>query len=309
MTCAQPELRMKQRFVKQGYVKQGFVKQGLLCMAILALHVLLGTLAQADELDSQPVGTQPTPATGAAPATSTEPAVVTQATADGTEEKRESSEFELPAPPARLARLIERGKVEFEFYDPATNPREFDGETHFEFRVEYSFRYSFRIRSRDDAKFVFVNPSFNRIDILCQNHVFIPMRFQHDKFWQTKLVDHEFEHVRVNCDQRPRLLADYLLKRIDRFEISLGPDEDFDEQKIEEIIGSEVVKIRTEIIRIIQANNDYLDELTRHGLKDLEDPEAFFAELYSVANLKKENFIFLEDVANLIESEEFVAGE
>ncbi|MEL7267455.1 MAG: hypothetical protein AAFP69_21965, partial [Planctomycetota bacterium] len=57
---------------------------------------------------------------------------------------------ELPAPPARIAQLIEKGRVTFRFYNPSVVRRRFAGETRFTLSYTYDARNQWRlIRPQD----------------------------------------------------------------------------------------------------------------------------------------------------------------
>jgi len=211
-------------------------------------------------------------------------------------------EFALPAAPEQFVDLVERGKVEFEFYDHKKDPRKFPAETRFEFSLTFEYRYTFDIRETNGQRTAVIKPRLSDLKIDSPNKIFLPTTFRSEKIWSIWVVAHEFEHVRLNCDARPRLLTEYLLKQIKIMDQTLAAGESVDKDKIEESYSASVKVIRDEVVRIIQANNDYLDEVTRHGAKKLEDPEAFFAELYTAENLAKHEFAYLDDARTLLQS-------
>ena len=98
---------------------------------------------------------------------------------------------------------------------------------------------------------------------------------------------------------------EYLLKRIDRVEVAAGQGGAMVEEAVKAAFEAECGKVRQEVVRIMQANNDYLDELTLHGIRQLEDSDSFFAELYTRANLERYEFAYLDDVRGLLQSKEY----
>lgn len=216
-----------------------------------------------------------------------------------------NEEYELPTAPEHFADLVNRGEVDFEFYDHVKAPREFPAETHFDFNLKFEYRYTYDIREISGQRTAVFKPRLKDFKISCVNKIFLPTNLRIENFWSNWLVAHEFEHVRLNCDDRPKRLAEYLLKQVRIADQTLQADESVDKDKINESYAASVEAIRIEVIRIIQANNDYLDELTRHGAKKLEDPEAFFAELYTAENLAKCKFAYLEDVQTLLKSRKY----
>lgn len=200
--------------------------------------------------------------------------------------------------PAELAGLAERGKVEFEFY--VRQKLEFPGETHFQFRTKHNFRLAYNVSLARGKRVADVSIRVDHIELESDSKIFLPMRLRDDGFWTNRLVVHEFEHVRLNSDSRPKQLADFLLRRMGRARVQLTAQPADDSRIIDEFYAARAESIRKEVVRIMQANNDYLDELTLHGEKLLEDEEGFFESLYTKENLTKYKFAYLNEVDGLL---------
>lgn len=221
----------------------------------------------------------------------------------GAQEQLSVKATDVPGMPESFMDLVERGKVEFKFYERQT--REFPGETHFEFRSKHKFRLAFNVTRNRGKRIADVSIRVDSIEIECRNQIYLPARLRGDGFWDNRLVVHEFEHVQLNCDARPKLLAETLLKRLGRARVPLTEQPESDSKVIDEFYAARAEDVRKEIVRIMQANNDFLDELTLHGAKQLEDAESFFAELYTQENLEKYQFAYLEQVRSLLQKKDY----
>ena len=211
----------------------------------------------------------------------------------------------VPPAPEPYRELMKIGNAEIELYDPSKDPLEFEGETRFKFAISFRYRYRYSTKSENGAKIVTVRPRFTELDIQCTNKIYIPLKYGGDDFWKARLVDHEFEHVRLNCDVRPKLLAEFLVNKLDRFEVRIDDDKEADTKLIDAKISEYVTTIRTEVVRMIQAENDYLDELTKHGLRHLEDLDAFFDERYSPKTLAGYRFKYMKQAEPLFDTKEY----
>ncbi|MFK7736050.1 MAG: hypothetical protein AB8B50_08490 [Pirellulaceae bacterium] len=214
----------------------------------------------------------------------------------------------LPAPPKELAELIERGEVSVSFYDRKPSSQRFEGETRFQYDVKYRFR--FRLRSRNNPAGPSASVTVSSIKISPQNKISVPKRYAHDEIWTEPLVVHEFEHVKVNSDPRLFLLLRAVVASIRTVSLdaetlagndSATSHERLISQQIDEEINRRVAKVTA----LVQANNDLLDQVTRHGVAPEYRDTNFFNRLYMEDNLKEQNFPIVDTLQILLKSRRY----
>ena len=212
----------------------------------------------------------------------------------------EDTESKNPEPPANFKKLIEAGDVEFDFYEGTIAFGKFRASTTFDFDLQFKFKYRTRESQRGSKKIVKVSVTFPTIKTKIRNVIKIPKSFVGEEFWEHPLVGHEFEHVRINVDPRVPLLARHLVKKIQYFEYEFDSSESFDKEILQNDINKRVAAISKSMTKLIQANNDLLDEITSHGFQSKKLDPNFFNRLYMASNLKEQKFPALQDVEDLL---------
>lgn len=198
---------------------------------------------------------------------------------------------ELPQPPPELATLIRTGEVELvsggrPMSQPNTMPLngQLAGETRFKFRYRYDSRARWTIqrnsgtRSKSDP-IVRVNVRFRSIKLLATHQVWLRNVPQADNFWNDRVVQHEFDHVRISSDPRVAELFYGKAKKLQTMEVLLskvkGRDGRVDNRRVQQLIENrmqEVLNTTTDLVRIRYRE---LDRLTRHGLKPIPEDADF----------------------------------
>ena len=214
--------------------------------------------------------------------------------------------FELPKPPGELDLLMEAGSVEFLFYDQRPADQKFEGETHFNFDVGYRFRYQSRLGNKQGVPHHFVSVHFSNIRIETKNIIRIPRRYASVSIWDSSLVQHEFEHVRVNSDPRVELLIQELVNAIKRIDIK-AKSRTISRAELTERVEKEIDKRVDEVTRLVQGNNDLLDTVTQHGISTSSRDPNFFYRLFTPENLADQKFSYSDDVKSLLKSKKYVA--
>jgi len=133
---------------------------------------------------------------------------------------------DLPEPPAELRAFLTRGKVTFliggerpSVTDPGRSTGaklgDFDAES--QFRLSYSFqsRSEWRWANRSGARRLNITMRFERLKLDVRHRVWLKEMPPRDSFWDSPLVRHEIDHVRLSSD--PRLTAIFV-KAIDQHE-------------------------------------------------------------------------------------------
>ena len=217
--------------------------------------------------------------------------------------------------PPHFKQLIAQGNVEFEFYDSRAERRRYPGQALFLLYVDHRYRFRYDATEQDGSLHLKIRPGMRKVDCRISHKIRLPERFDSDDRWGHWLVAHEFDHVAISTDPRPVMLVEHLLKKLRPIRRMVEPSETLDAsetvdvQYVGRIIEEEIVKRRIAVERLIQANYDLLDELTRHGVRPIPDREAFFKSLYTKANLQKMQFPYTAEVSNLLSDRTYQNAE
>ncbi len=139
---------------------------------------------------------------------------------------------ELPMPPADLAPWLQRGDVTFmiggqrpSVVDPSRSTgalgRDFDAET--QFRLSYSFksRCLWDWAENAAARRLAIGVRFDRLQLAVEHRVWLREMPDSSHFWDSPLVRHELDHVRLSSDPRLKTLFVKAVDKRDRIELTL----------------------------------------------------------------------------------------
>ncbi|TWT75206.1 hypothetical protein [Allorhodopirellula solitaria] len=145
--------------------------------------------------------------------------------------QRELRLDELPAPPPEIRAWLERGQVTFlvggkrpsvaqPSRSTAAEPRHFAAETRY--RATHSFRSRCRWvwRNPSSAQRLAINVRYQKLQLAVSHQVWLEEMPDVETFWESALVLHELDHVRLSSD--PRLKAKFLaaVKQRSRIELT-----------------------------------------------------------------------------------------
>lgn len=212
-------------------------------------------------------------------------------------------------PPAYFARLIDKGKVTFDFYDPIRQPRTHRGYTTFQYDVTYRSTFQYQWVDKADGRQVSIQPKIGQIKCKLVNEVQLPDTLNHDRRWTNSLVKHEFDHVAITVDPRVPMLIEHLCGGTPNIVRAVPKNTPIGDELAERLIH-EVVETRYEaVLKLLIANENDLDVQTRHGRWDLPDRRVYFSSLFTEPNLKRQRFPFLDEVKPLLRKKSYREAE
>lgn len=209
---------------------------------------------------------------------------------------------EAAEPPEYFQRLIDRGNVTLEFYEPGQGPRDHSAFATFEFYVRHNCAFRINWTDRGQVRFVTIRPTVRDVKYELTNKVLLAKRLNSDARWGHWLVRHEFDHVAITLDPRLRMLIESLYGDLDRVDRRVAVGTLVDENWVLGILEVEYAKPRDAVIDLLTANENLLDEVTRHGARPIPDRQEFFRELFTQSNLRRMDFPFVDEVADLLRS-------
>jgi hypothetical protein len=118
-------------------------------------------------------------------------------------------------------------------------------------------------------------------------------------------VDHEFDHVAISTDERPKLILRHLILSAATIERDLPPETPVTKELIASLVHEEAEAYKEAVRALIKQNYERLDEVSRHGTRDIPDRHRFFEELYSPQGLERQKFAHLDRIRDLLRSDEY----
>ena len=199
--------------------------------------------------------------------------------------------------------------VTVEFYDPEKQPREFPGWTIFDSDLTYQFEYEYKFREDRQQKYVVtLSPKYSRVGLVVRHRIQLPLYLESPRLWEMRLAQHELEHVGVGAHRRAALLAEYLVRKVQRVERSANKPSDITQAWVQDAIREEIAPRREALDQLLKANNRSLDKLTGHGARSLDDREDFYARMYLKENLDEMKFPYLAEVLDLLDDRDYLAA-
>ena len=223
----------------------------------------------------------------------------------------------MQAAPEHLARLIEAANVTIEFDDPPAPRQVGTGDGAVVLAANVSFDYFLQTQSgyaadwvpKGDEIEVAVSPTFREITIRLEHTMTVPTSYMNAAFWSQSLIKHEFDHVAISADPRPFLLLEHLIRNMGTITTTLDRQTKPSDEELDAIIKEQIVLRRQAVTALIDANNNMLDDSTKHGAQALQDRRAFFGRLYTRSNLAEVGFPYIDAALDMIVSEEYENAE
>ena len=198
------------------------------------------------------------------------------------------------------------GRLKVDFYSPDQQPNAFPGWTDFDLTLEYKYDQKTRwTPTKGNKVTVTIVPTFSVIKPLVSHTIKLPVSIDTALWHESILGRHELDHVAIGSHPRLILLTTHLVKSIGTVKRTVERVADVTQKWAQESIASEVNDRRRAVQLLVTSNNERLDELTRHGGRDIAGRDAFFDRLFLKENLDESKFEYLGDVIKLLETEDY----
>ncbi len=198
------------------------------------------------------------------------------------------------------------GRLEVDFYPPEKRPTQYAGWTDFELTLEYKYEQQMKWKiTREKTVNVTIYPTFTTIKPLVSHTVKLPDSLNASTWHESELGRHELDHISIGSHPRLTLLATQLVKSIVTIKRQADRITDVNQKWAQEEITKEVNNRSHAIQTLVIDNNKRLDDLTRHGAKELDDRARFFDRLFLKENLDESKFTYLGDVLKLLDSPDY----
>ncbi len=207
--------------------------------------------------------------------------------------------------PQRFKQLYRKGNMKVEFYDPETDPMEYEGHASFQLEARTRFNYKYRFVTRGGKRYIRITPQVVAFDWEIRHVVKIPKSHNNDGLWDGKLMLHELDHVATSTDPRAKMLLEHLLRSIKTVEKPFKRRGKVEPAEIEKLVDEELNARRDALVELIKHVNRDLDRKTVHGVKPLSDRDAFFKSLYTKEGLDHYGFPYIGEALELFERKDY----
>jgi hypothetical protein len=205
---------------------------------------------------------------------------------------------DLPPPPQALAKLIEQAEIRF-----VSGPRDVfssdvgsssdwvAGETRFHFRYRYRSRIRWSIDRRSSRgggqPLVDVRVEYPFLRLMTEHEIWIKQPPPADSFWQSSIVRHEFDHVRISSHPAVKQLFREIVAEQSRFQVALadvrGNDGRPSEKRIRRLVDQRMNDVLDRTSGFVKVRYRELDRLTKHGVKPLPADHRLLNDLAAAA--------------------------
>jgi|GEM_PF-3706223 len=157
----------------------------------------------------------------------------------------------------------------------------------------------------DGVTQVAVTPMNVKVTPRLRHVIRMPIGFYHAEVWKTPLLGHEFDHVAVSLDPRPRALLVHLCSNLPVYRFAQEGEGKPSSEQMRAGIDRELQRRQEAILELLQANYMALDKASTNGREAMQARSDFFESLYTRENLAATAFPFLEEVASILESDAY----
>ncbi len=198
--------------------------------------------------------------------------------------------------------LQQAGKVRFVYKDWKPDSGTFPGLTTFRIGHRIQWSHTRVDQLSTSLQSISVLPAVSLLEITIDHEMRLPTGHAFTNSFFSNLVAHEYDHVRISTDFRPRQLLDHLLRYPGPIEVPAPGEGAINDATIREVVNRELNARQSAVLALVSSNNEQLDALTGHGRKRLADRPAFFRSLYARERLQELNFPYLAQVETLLRS-------
>ncbi len=206
-----------------------------------------------------------------------------------------------PAPPCYQS-LIRDGEVTITFTRdlPGTV-----GKTEFLLNLDWSYDYRYTTQSSDGVTEVTVTPLNIKLTPRLRHVIRMPVAFYRADVWDSRLLGHEFDHIAVSLDPRPRAMLVHLCSNLPAHRFSISDPEKPSDKQMREGINREIQRRQAAVLDLLRTNYVALDKATKHGRTSLQDRSGLFDSFYTRAHLEAVEFPFLQELDSLLDSDSY----
>ena len=208
-----------------------------------------------------------------------------------------------------LKKIIGDGNVKVEYDSEGEFAKSGRGWADFHLQEDRKYRFDLQKQKRQGRWQVRITVSNVEEKIMLTHIVRMPAQKKSPDIWESWLLKHEFDHVAISLDPRPKILLIHLLKTLPPIERTLDAGEEPTNDVIKRLINEQLDKRAKSIRDVMIHNNQTLDNISHHGTAPIPKRADFFRSLYTKDNLAQARFPYLENVLKVLDSPDYQNAE
>lgn len=208
-----------------------------------------------------------------------------------------------------LKKIIEDGNVKVEYDSEGEYAKSGRGWADFHLQEDRKYRFDLQKQKRQGRWHVRITVSNVEEKIVLTHVVRMPAQKKSPDIWESWLLKHEFDHVAISLDPRPKMLLTHLLKTLPPIERILDAGEEPTNDVVKRLINEQLDKRAKSIRDVMIHNNQTLDNISHHGTAPIPKRADFFRSLYTKDNLASAKFPYLDNVLKLLDSPDYQKAE
>lgn len=181
--------------------------------------------------------------------------------------------------------------------------------TRFEFSVQTHWEYELSVIRRGAQMELVVNPKFQRLEIGVKHKLRLPEGEDVRSDRYRTLLLHEYDHVAISTDMRPRMLLRQLILSIGTIRKPWTGPIPPPEKDVNMLIANEVEERKGTVISTVDLAYRRLDEISDHGRRPIPDRNGFFYPLFNRDFLEKMKFRYFGDAAKIFNSVDYLTAK
>lgn len=181
--------------------------------------------------------------------------------------------------------------------------------TRFELSFQANWEYNLSVVKRNSAMELHVTPQFRRIEVGVKHKLRLPAGEDIRSERYRTLLLHEYDHVAISTDSRPRMLLRQLISSIGTIRKPWNgpiPPPDGD---VNALIQHEIEMRKNAVVGAIDLAYRRLDEISDHGRRPIADRNGFFYPLFGRDYLEKMKFPYFGDAAKIFDTADYLAAK
>lgn len=194
---------------------------------------------------------------------------------------------------------IENGQV----FDPGL-----DANTRFELFVRSNWDYDLSVIKRNGTMELVVTPQFRRLDVSIKHRLRLPAEQDLNSARYRTLLLHEYDHVAISTDDRPRILLRELIRSIGTIRKTWNGPIPPPESEVNALIMQEMESRKTAVVSLIDFAYKKLDVTSDHGRRPIPNRSNLLFNLFGMDFLREAKFPFLGDAEKIAGSAEYLTA-
>lgn len=207
---------------------------------------------------------------------------------------------------AYMRELAIEGKVQVEngrVADPGL-----DANTRFDLNVQARWNYELSVVQRKGELELQVKPEFVQLDVGVRHRLRLPSENPDSPRFRTLLL-HEYDHVAISVDPRPRILLRQLIRNIGTIRKAWTGPVPPPDANVHALISAEIESRKEAVVKLVEFAYRKLDRTSDHGRQAILNRGIFAGWLFGREHLGEAGFSFAKEAVPTLALAEYLTAK